>query len=201
MHFNLCRVRVEARVVRRGNRSLGFGFVTYESEGHADLARAQLNKQTFNEREINVELAKHASERSAERPARQDGFPSRGRGGSRGGIRGGRGSFRGGRRANASRAENATPSATGLFVANLPFEMDDAALANLFGQFKVVKAHVVTYRSSSRSKGYGFVEFASHEEQQRALSSMADTVVGDRPLSIKVALNTPTQEEAAEGTA
>lgn len=195
--FLFCRIH--ARVVKRGPRSLGYGFVTFESEDHARLAQSQLNKQTLEDREINVELARESGdeERNGESSGRRGGFRGRGRGGFRGayGYRGGRGGFRGGLRPRAPRTDG-VPSETSLFVANLPFEMDDTSLASLFSQYKIVKAHIVTYRSSGRSKGYGFVEFESNQDQQKALLSMANAVVADRQLSIKVALNTQNEESA-----
>jgi len=165
---------VNAHVIRRGRRSLGYGFVTYETEQLAVAAHQSLNKQTFNDREINVELAKPHQE--GEGRARHDGFRGR----------------RGGR-AYSSRVEG-TPSKSTLFVANLPFSMKDDDLRTLFGKFKVATARIVMLRSG-RSKGFGFVEFETEAEQQRALIEMNNAVVDERPLTVKVAMDPPVTSE------
>jgi len=128
-------------------------------------------------------------------------FRPRGRGGFRGGAGvglrsdsndGGRRGGRGGRfnRPNRDFA-NRTPSPTTLFVANLPFALDNDGLAKLFKDQKVSKAHVVKNRSG-RSKGFGFVEFEGEADQKAALA-LADKklVVEGRELIVKVALTSP----------
>ena len=58
-----------------------------------------------------------------------------------------------------------------LFVANLGFNTDDAALSNLFTDagVNVVSARIVRrcWGQSRKSKGYGFVDVGSEEEQRR----------------------------------
>jgi len=89
-----------------------------------------------------------------------------------------------------------TPSQTTLFVANLPFSVDDAGLTEIFKEFNVTKAHVVRKRNQ-RSKGFGFVEFSNEADQQKALSATDKKVVSERELIVKVALT----ESKAEGSA
>jgi len=72
---------VTANIITRGYRSLGYGFVEFETIEDAQNALNTLNKKSINGREINVELATPREE-GAPRPPRQ-------RRGS--GIRGGRG--------------------------------------------------------------------------------------------------------------
>ncbi|KAL1921402.1 uncharacterized protein VTP21DRAFT_11118 [Calcarisporiella thermophila] len=79
------------------------------------------------------------------------------------------------------------PSKTTLFVGNLPFSFDDAALKGIFQGYTVKEAHVVLRRSSGRSKGFGFVQLESEEEQQRALEALQGHEVEGRGLVIKVA--------------
>lgn len=219
-----------ANVICRGTRSMGYGFVTFEEEKHAQSAYDQLNKKEFNGREINVEMAK-ARAANAEK-TRRGGF----RGGFRGGRgrprfegaynygagyrygqfddaygmpgaaaagyggfpRGGaRGGFRRGRGRNPKSAERKTgePSKTTLFIANLPYSMTNESLAKLFEAYRVAKAHVITLRNG-KSKGYGFVEFETEAEQQKALLEMNNAVVEERPLAVKIALNLPEEAQA-----
>jgi len=95
--------------------------------------------------------------------------------------------------------EDKTPrseSATTLFVANLPFSVDDAGLAKIFEGLNLKTAHVVRKRNE-RSKGFGFVEFNNAEDQQKALSINNKDVEG-RQLIVKVALTEVAQAAANE---
>jgi len=91
-----------------------------------------------------------------------------------------------------------TPSKTTLFVANLPFTVDDAQLADIFKGLNIKSAHVVRKsNNNAKSKGFGFVEFNSEEEQLKALEQVNKKTVGERELSVKVALAEPVRAEAA----
>lgn len=276
---------VSVKVIRRGGRSLGYGFVDFKSETAAKSAVEAWNKKSLGEREINVELARppqpkdaNATATPATRGARR-GRARRGRGAGRGagrgprsegsaeasttggdaaaststeekatnrrrgGRRGGRGGRRGGRGGRGDAAAAAAPategastegasssaparrgrgrgprrggrrttsqsgeekpavpkveSKTSLFVANLPFSVTDETLKNeVFAGHPVTKAYVVVIKRTGRSKGFGFVEFATEAEANNALS-VNDKVVSDRPISVKKAL----VPEAAPATA
>jgi RNA recognition motif-containing protein len=91
------------------------------------------------------------------------------------------------------------PSETTLFVANLPFSVDDAELAELFSGLNVTKTHVVTKRNH-KSKGFGFVEFANQGDQLAALKAKDGQVFKERLLTVKVALVPVASEgDTAEG--
>jgi len=94
------------------------------------------------------------------------------------------------------RAPTGEPSKTTVFVANLPFSLDDEALAGVFSEFKIKSAKVVTRRGTGRSKGFGFVEMESETEQQRLLAAPT-FICQERELNIKVALSdeNPAEEE------
>lgn len=49
---------VDATIIKHGRRSLGYGFVAFETSAEAEKARNELNKKSFDGREINVEVAK-----------------------------------------------------------------------------------------------------------------------------------------------
>ncbi|KAJ3279059.1 hypothetical protein HDU76_009651, partial [Blyttiomyces sp. JEL0837] len=106
---------------------------------------------------------------------------------------------RSGRRSGAKKpiGEATGPlSKTTLFVANLPFKVDNDALANIFKQYKVASAKVGTLRNG-RSKGFGFVEVENEEEQQKVLNDLKNVNVDGRELIIKVALATSQLGEGA----
>jgi len=72
---------ITANIITRGYRSLGYGFVEFETNEQAQNALNTLNKKNINGREINVELATPREEGApkASRPRRGSGL--RGRGG------------------------------------------------------------------------------------------------------------------------
>jgi len=85
------------------------------------------------------------------------------------------------------------PSKNMLFVANLGFNVDDEALSELFTEagINVVSARVVRRRwgNPRKSKGYGFVDVGSEEEQTKAMATLQSVEVGGRPIAIKIAVN------------
>lgn len=102
----------------------------------------------------------------------------------------------------AGEAPKGEESKTVLFVANLGFNIDDAGLASLFTEagITVTSARIVRRRwgQPRRSKGYGFVDVGGEEEQKKAIEALQGKEVGGRPIAVKVAINTPHDEEAAE---
>jgi len=94
------------------------------------------------------------------------------------------------------------PSKTMLFVANLGFNVDDAGLSALFTEagINVVSARIVRRRwgQPRKSKGFGFVDVGSEEEQLKAIDALAGKEVGGRVIAVKVAVNTPQQDEKAD---
>jgi RNA recognition motif-containing protein len=93
-------------------------------------------------------------------------------------------------------------SQTTLFVANLPFSLDDDGFAKIVVELglKPKTAHVVKKRNG-RSKGYGFVEFENEGDQKKALEGLNKKTVEGRELSVKIALTeilAPEDDESEE---
>lgn len=203
---------VSANIITRGPRSLGYGFVEMENDAAAHKAVELMNKKEIDGREINVEVAKPRQAETARPPRANNnnnnaaGAP-RGGGRGRGGRRGGRGGGRGGRRPRndsensaerpAREQKDRTPSSTTLFVANLPFSVDDDGLSKIFEGLNITSAHVVRKRNG-RSKGFGFVEFSNESDQQKAIEAKKSTIVEERELIIKVALKESEEQAQAE---
>ena len=99
------------------------------------------------------------------------------------------------------------PSKTMLFIANLGFTVDDAALSTLFTDagITVVSARVVRRRwgQPRRSKGYGFVDVGSEEEQRKAIEALQGKDVGGREIVLKIAVDSDIkkadEDAAADG--
>jgi len=97
-------------------------------------------------------------------------------------------------------------SKTMLFVANLGFNIDDAGLSALFTDagIAVTSARIVRRRwgQPRKSKGYGFVDVGGEEEQKKAIEALQGKELGGRAIAVKIAVNTPhDDEDAAEGAA
>ena len=163
---------VDAVAVRRYGRSLGYGFVVFDTEVAQEKA-INMKEAELEGRKINVEKAVPASER----PPRPEGMRSRGRGGRRG---------RGNRRPREPLSGE--PSTTVVFVGNLPFNAVDDDLKNIFEGFTVSNAHVVR-RFDGASRGFGFVTLATEEEQKKALEALSEVYCDDRRLIVRQALS------------
>ncbi|QNQ00263.1 Cleavage stimulating factor 64 [Yarrowia lipolytica] len=91
------------------------------------------------------------------------------------------------------------PSRT-LFVGNFPFEMIEPEVRDMLGRHgTVVGFRLVTERGPAdnrRSKGYGFVEYSSIPEAERALESLRDVRIGQR--QIRTAFTQDMQQHRAE---
>lgn len=75
-----------------------------------------------------------------------------------------------------------------LFVGNLSFDTTSADLESLFGECgSCESASVITDRDSGRSRGFGFVEMASHDEAQHAIETINGREVHGRMLNVSEA--------------
>lgn len=75
-----------------------------------------------------------------------------------------------------------------LFVGGLPYSIDDAQLSEIFSKFgNVVSAKVIMDKFSGRSKGFGFVEFATDEEAQAAIAGLNETELEGRKIAVNIA--------------
>lgn len=74
-----------------------------------------------------------------------------------------------------------------LYVGNLSYDLDDHGLADLFSKYgSVVKAEVIKFSDTQKSKGFGFVQFSSIEEATAALEMNGHEMDG-RNLIVKMA--------------
>jgi RNA recognition motif-containing protein len=79
-----------------------------------------------------------------------------------------------------------------IFVAGLPYDLDDAELEEIFEKFgKVNSAKVAMDRATGKSKGFGFVEMPNEAEAKDAIENLNDISLGKKPLVVKAAEDRP----------
>jgi len=75
-----------------------------------------------------------------------------------------------------------------LYVGNLPYNVNDQTLGEMFTEFgEVVSSKVVTDYDSGRSKGFGFVEMTNDSEAQNAISKLDGSDINGRSLRVNEA--------------
>lgn len=77
---------------------------------------------------------------------------------------------------------------TNLFVGNLTFGTTNGELEAMFAAYgDVTRAQVITDRDTGRSRGFGFVEMASNDAAEKAISSLDGKDVSGRQIKVNVA--------------
>lgn len=75
-----------------------------------------------------------------------------------------------------------------LFVAGLPYDLDDAELEEIFEKFgTITSAKVSMDRETGKSRGFGFVEMPVDAEAKEAIEHLNDISLGKKPLVVKKA--------------
>lgn len=75
-----------------------------------------------------------------------------------------------------------------IFVAGLPYDLDDAELEEIFEKFgTVTSAKVAMDRETGKSKGFGFVDMLVASEAKDAIEGLNDISLGKKPLVVKAA--------------
>lgn len=83
-----------------------------------------------------------------------------------------------------------------VYVSNLSWGVDHAALANLFNeQGKVLEARVIYDRESGKSRGFGFVTYGSTEEVENAVSNLDGTDLDGRQIRVTIAESRPPRRQ------
>jgi len=75
-----------------------------------------------------------------------------------------------------------------LFIGGLAWAATDEDLQTAFAPFgEVVSASVVRFPDTGRSKGFGFVEYSSTEEAEKAKNELEGKEIAGRPVKIDFA--------------
>lgn len=238
--FSECGLVKSGVIITRGRRSLGYGFVEFDSTDVATSAVDKMNKKELFGRPIKVEVAKDPSERV--QSGGKENVPKR-VGNRRGGASLAKTPNGGGNPSTITRdgyvkqqqspasgyapseatnnsgtppkksnnrlrrkprkvipKSERVPSKTTLFVANLPFSVDDEQLKQIFEGTNLKEAHVVRTRNQ-RSRGYGFVEFNNETDQLNALKERnnieVDGTKGKRIISVTISNSASSTQEVS----
>ncbi|MCH8035033.1 MAG: RNA-binding protein [Bacteroidetes bacterium] len=86
-----------------------------------------------------------------------------------------------------------------IFVGNLPWDVDDQKLEDMFTQYgDVQSSKVITDRETGRSRGFGFIEM-DEDAANDAISSLNGKDVGGRDLRVNEANERPERSGGYRG--
>ena len=104
--------------------------------------------------------------------------------------------------------EDGVPSKTKVMVANLPYDLQEGKLVEIFDAYSPQSAKIalrpiprfmvrkLQARGEPRKgRGFGFVTLASEELQQKACSEMNGKEIEGREIAVKVAIDSPGKED------
>lgn len=75
-----------------------------------------------------------------------------------------------------------------LYVGNLPYQVDETQLQQLFAQCGSVESvTVMRDQATGRARGFGFVEMSTHEDAQKAIDTFNGSELGGRSLTVNEA--------------
>jgi RNA recognition motif-containing protein len=75
-----------------------------------------------------------------------------------------------------------------LYVGNLPYEIGEAELQDLFASAGTVESvNVMRDQATGRARGFAFVEMGSDEQAQNAITALDGTQLGGRKLTVNEA--------------
>lgn len=75
-----------------------------------------------------------------------------------------------------------------LYVGNLSYSTSEDELREAFGKIgEVLSVKIITDAATGRSKGFGFVEMASDEDGEKAISTLNGTTLKDRAMNVSEA--------------
>jgi polyadenylate-binding protein len=84
---------------------------------------------------------------------------------------------------------------TNLYIKNLDLEVTQEEFEALFNKYGDVTSAIVQVDEEGRSKGFGFVNYATHDEAQRAVDNLHDTEINGKKLFVSRAQKKAEREE------
>lgn len=75
-----------------------------------------------------------------------------------------------------------------IYVGGLPYSTTEQELSSLFAAHGAVQsARIITDKFTGKSRGFGFVEMATSDEAQKAITALNATQLGGRTLTVNEA--------------
>ena len=106
--------------------------------------------------------------------------------------------------------EDGVPSKIKIMVANLPYDLNEEKLLELFAEYTPTSAKIAlrpipkfmvrkleARNEPRKGRGFGFVTLGSEEMQQKAVQEMNGKEVEGREIAVKVAIDSPGKEDDA----
>ena len=84
---------------------------------------------------------------------------------------------------------------TNLYIKNLDTEVNEEQFRELFSKYGEVTSAVISIDADGKSKGFGFVNFDTHEEAQKAVDGLHDTELKGKKLFVARAQKKAEREE------
>lgn len=107
--------------------------------------------------------------------------------------------------------EDGIPSTTKVMVANLPYDLSEDKLKELFAAYEPSSAKIAlrpiprfmvkklqARNEPRKGRGFGFVTLGSEELQKKAVEEMNGKQIEGREIAVKVAIDSPGKEDGAE---
>jgi len=104
--------------------------------------------------------------------------------------------------------EDGVPSKTKVMVANLPYDLREEKLLEIFKDYQPSSAKIAlrpiprfmvkklqARNEPRKGRGFGFVTLASEELQQKACAEMNGKEIEGREIAVKVAIDSPGKED------
>lgn len=167
-------VNVDLKKHAADGQSKGWALVDFASAEDASNCADQLNGALLDDRLLTIRL-----DRKSMPMGQGNGGMGGGMGYNNNGGAGGRNNGGG-----AAPMKEFAPS-NRVYVGNLPWVADDAALMAAFSMYNPISATVV-YGRDGRSRGYGIVEFSTVDEAGMAIDGMNQSKFnGERPMNVR----------------
>ncbi|KAF9265439.1 polyadenylate binding protein [Marasmius fiardii PR-910] len=99
------------------------------------------------------------------------------------------------RKERQSKLDEMKAQYTNLYIKNLDPEIGQEEFEKLFTQYGNITSAVIQIDEEGKSKGFGFVNYESHEEAQKAVESLHDTEINGRKLFVSRAQKKAEREE------
>ncbi|RAH44694.1 RNA recognition motif domain-containing protein [Aspergillus brunneoviolaceus CBS 621.78] len=106
--------------------------------------------------------------------------------------------------------EDGIPSKTKVMVANLPYDLSEDKLKEIFADYQPVSAKIAlrpiprfmikklqARNERRKGRGFGFVTLGSEELQEKAVNEMNGKEIEGREIAVKVAIDSPGKEDDA----